>query len=318
MKKVILIIMVLLATQSLSFSMDVPPQTSTIEVIPEVEFLKSYGSAGSADGQFFLPSDVYVTTVGNLTTRLNNIFITDTGNNRIERLDKDGDFVYQFGKFGAEGGQFNSPSGIVVDFNYYIYVVDKENSRIQQFDIYGNYVNSFGSFGKEDGEFEDPYGIAMDSIGRIYIADSGNDRIQKFESRGSFIESFGSFGYGDGFFDGPLDVAIDKASNIYVADTGNDRVQVLDEFGKPILIIDQYLKSPSAVSVDDYYIYVSSSGDDKVVIFDKQGNFVLSFGGTGTDPGEFNNPQGISVSENYVFYVVDSGNQRIQKFKLIL
>ncbi|MBU1021797.1 MAG: 6-bladed beta-propeller [Candidatus Margulisbacteria bacterium] len=318
MKKIILLVLFLLIMQGMSMAMGVAPQTSTIEVIPEVEFIKSFGSAGSGNGQFFLPSDVFVTTVGNLTTRLNNIFITDTGNNRVERLDKDGDFVYQFGKFGAANGQFNSPAGIIVDFNYYIYVVDKENSRIQQFDIYGNYVNAFGSFGTEAGQFEEPHGIAMDSIGRIYVADSGNDRIQKFESSGSFIESFGSFGYGDGFFDGPLDVAIDKASNIYVADTGNDRVQVLDEFGKPALIIDQHLKNPSSVSVDDYYIYVSSSGDDKVVIFDKQGNFVLSFGGTGTNPGEFNNPQGISVAENYVFYVVDSNNQRVQKFKLKL
>jgi len=51
--------------------------------------------------------------------------------------------------------------------------------------------------------------------------------------------------------------------------------------------------------------------------FDPSGNFLLEFGAYGDGPGEFNNPAGITLDLlNDWIYVVDTGNQRIQKFDI--
>ncbi|KAF0134852.1 MAG: Tripartite motif-containing protein 71 [Candidatus Saganbacteria bacterium] len=301
------------------FAMGVaPPQTFEVGV-PNLTYVNDFGFSGSGGGQFYFPQDVCISTIGDISTSLGNIFIADTGNNRIQRIDKDGSFQYQFGKFGSGSGQFNTPSSIAVDFNYYIYVVDQENSRVQKFDIRGNFVKSWGSFGKETGKFENPKGITIDYAGNIYVADSGNDRIQKFDGEGNYLSTIGGFGIGDGFFDNPMDIAVDREKNIYIADTNNNRIQKLDEYGKPILSIGGFgqFSKPSGIAVDYNYIYVADSGNNRLQIFDKKGNLLSTFGKKGYQEGEFNNPMGISTGKNGDIFIADTNNHRIVKLKTI-
>lgn len=46
-------------------------------------------------------------------------------------------------------------------------------------------------------------------------------------------------------------------------------------------------------------------------------SFDAAFGETGNDDGQFNNPTGITLDKEGNVFVVDSGNNRIQKFKPI-
>ena len=48
--------------------------------------------------------------------------------------------------------------------------------------------------------------------------------------------------------------------------------------------------------------------------FDNDGNFILKWGGTGNENGEFDEPQGITIDSNGIVYVADSKNHRIQQF----
>jgi len=169
------------------FAMGTVPSSTIESVVPSIEYIKSFGTAGSAGGQFLYPRDVCVASYGDLSTGIGNIFVTDTGNNRVQVFDNDGDFMFQFGGFGSSAGKFNEPAGIAVDFNIRMYVVDKENSRVQKFDVRGNYISEFGSFGPDAGQFTDPVGICLDPWGRSFIADSGNNRIQKYDESGSYL-----------------------------------------------------------------------------------------------------------------------------------
>lgn len=61
------------------------------------------------------------------------VYVSDTGNHRIEKFDKEGNFITQWGGFGNGTGQFNFPYGLGVDARGSVFVVDSANTRVQQF-----------------------------------------------------------------------------------------------------------------------------------------------------------------------------------------
>ena len=62
-------------------------------------------------------------------------------------------------------------------------------------------------------------------------------------------------------------------------------------------------------------IYVLDSGQHRVVVFGPNGQLLTTWGTPGMEPGQFNEPWGIAVDEEYV-YVADTWNHRVQKFTL--
>jgi len=82
---------------------------------------------GIQPGYFSNPTDI---AIDNLT---GDIYITDSGNNRIQRFNADGIYIGEFGQFGIEAGSFNEPTGIAIDSQGFIYVSDTKNRRIQKF-----------------------------------------------------------------------------------------------------------------------------------------------------------------------------------------
>jgi DNA-binding beta-propeller fold protein YncE len=51
-----------------------------------------------------------------------------------------------------------------------------------------------------------------------------------------------------------------------------------------------------------------------VVVFDSDGNFLTTFGEPGFDPGQFDEPVGITIDASDLVYVADTWNQRVQVF----
>ena len=83
-------------------------------------------SQAQEPGQFRSPWGVAVDGAGD-------VFVTDTGNQRIQKFDRDGNFVTQWGGFGNADGQFNFPYGLVLDPRGHVFVVDSGNMRVQHF-----------------------------------------------------------------------------------------------------------------------------------------------------------------------------------------
>lgn len=154
------------------------------------------------------------------------LFVADTGNNRIDVFDQNGNFERSFGwgvknganelqvctttcRAGLAGsgpGQFNRPAKIAVDNSpgspsrHSVYVVDYGNSRIQKFDPEGSFLLSFGSQGEAEGQFATfgllgrPVLIGVGPAGSVYVLDSiepsggvFNSRLQRFEPSGTLI-----------------------------------------------------------------------------------------------------------------------------------
>jgi DNA-binding beta-propeller fold protein YncE len=205
-------------------------------------FLLSWGSDGTAEGQFGSP-------VGVATDASGNVYVADSATERIQKFDSNGQFLRmwgwgvdtgaaafeictstcQVGFSGTGDGQFNSPRGIGIDAAGNVYVSDTNNDRVQKFDSNGNFITKWGTAGTGNGQLNEPDGIAPDAAGNVYVADQFNDRVQQFDANGNFISVIGSLGTGPGQFNDPDGAAVDGAGNLYIADRENDRVQKFGE-----------------------------------------------------------------------------------------
>src|SRR3989454_902885 len=90
------------------------------------QLLAKWGTKGQEPGQFWNPWGIAVDRDGF-------VYVTDTGNHRVQKFDRDGNFETQWGGFGSARGQFNFPYGIGVDRRGSIFVLDSSNFRVQQF-----------------------------------------------------------------------------------------------------------------------------------------------------------------------------------------
>ena len=88
--------------------------------------IRKWGAPGANDGQFS-------GTVGVATDVNGNVYVTDYGNDRIQKFDANGIFVAKWGSYGTTNGQFSGPTGVAAGAGGSIYVADVNNSRIQRF-----------------------------------------------------------------------------------------------------------------------------------------------------------------------------------------
>ena len=250
---------------------------------------------------------------------LGNIFITDTGNDRVVECNPEGGFLKEFGGSGWGNGQFNRPTYITTDNGLNIYVVDTQNKRIQRLDHNLNFVSSIQV--EEEGDFTGiglPEGIAVTSSGEIILSDISGDRIIMLDNFFKYKRSFGGYGGGAGSLNDPLGVFVDREGNIFVADSHDNRIAVFDQFGNYFKGFgEKYLNIPSAVTVSqDQLVWVANTGKNSIAVFDHQGSLVSEYGNLGAGGLNLYKPTDVKFGPNGRLYVVDSGNNRVVVFEL--
>ena len=62
------------------------------------------------------------------------------------------------------------------------------------------------------------------------------------------------------------------------------------------------------------HILVSDYSNHRVQVFDKNGKFVAKWGSSGSSPGQFNDPIGITFNSQHQIIVADKKNNRLQIF----
>ena len=152
-------------------------------------WIKSWGSRGTATGQFNTPHNI-------VTDRDGSIYVADRGNARIQVFDGDGNFQRLIllnvpydksrhpvlGNIPQNAPEVTAPWALCMTNTtpQYLYVADQEPGRIYKVNPKdGKIMGWFGESGHELGQFNWVHGLACPSENTLLVADMNNWRVQK-------------------------------------------------------------------------------------------------------------------------------------------
>lgn len=260
-----------------------------------------YGDQGPAtQAQFASPHGFTVDPAGN-------IYIADTGNNRIRKVTAEGTVttVVGIGPAGYSGDAgsaafagLNAPTGIASDALGNLYIADTGNHRVRKVSSNGVITTVAGGatagFSGDNGPaasalLNAPVSVAVDASGTLYIADSGNHRVRRVSPQGIITTVAGSDpGAGDGgpgpkaLLFQPSGVAFDSSGNLYIADTSNHRIRRVG--------IDGTISTLAGNGVAGY------TGDNTIA-----------------SRSQLNSPDGLAFDSAGNLYIADTGNHAIRR-----
>jgi sugar lactone lactonase YvrE len=242
------------------------------------------GSAGdggpAAQAQLNMPQGLAVDSAGN-------VYIADTLNDRVRRVDVDGTITTVAG---AGEPTLNFPTGLAIGFSDTLFIADTGNNVVRQLGSDGaiHTVAGTGEAGYRgdagsalDAVLHAPGGLAFDGEGNLYIADTLNQRVRRVDVNGQIdtVAGTGVAGYlGDGrsatyaelnLATNPLDgigqgLAVDSRGDVFIADALNRRVRRLDVKGMISTIVQ--MKTPLGLAVDSQGVVYAADTDDNRVI----------------------------------------------------
>jgi sugar lactone lactonase YvrE len=187
-----------------------------------------------------------------------NLYIADTGNNRVRRVSADSGIIMTVAGTGAnhfagDGGPalsadiYNMRSAAVDGpGNLYIseYGMEIDNDRIRRVDAATGIINTYAGTGQQQFSGDggpavsaglDAFGMALDTAGNLFIADAANNRIREVQASDRAIRTVagnGQSGFsGDGgpaiaaALEAPVGLAAAASGTIYIADSNNARVR---------------------------------------------------------------------------------------------
>lgn len=187
------------------------PVAKSLPVPPPV-YLREIGTKEGA-GRLQEPVGIAVSPSGEL-------FVADSGHQRISVFDDKGTFLRAFGKEGDAPGKLDRPMHLAFGPDGLLYVAEYINDRISVFRPDGSFVHHL----KPEG-VDAPAGVAVDSAGTTYVADFYNHRVVILSPDGS-QGAWGHPGQGGlGELHYPTDVAIGLEAELWVADAYNNRLQ---------------------------------------------------------------------------------------------
>ncbi len=278
----------------------------------QLKFIRTIGERGDAPGQFESPASLDVSPMGRL-------YVVDTGNNRIQQFDELGKLVSHIGGFGWESGQFQQPMDIDSGNALDLYIADQENNRIERYDKDLNWISSLYSDDalEENLRFAFPVSLSINMHGELFIIDRDYKRTLKFNSQFEPIIRFGDFDWGDGALKTPVHIHVSQNDKVYISDQEAGCVKVYDDYGNYLYDMgNEQLSSPTGLCTGPKnLLIVADSVQDQLLFFDVNGRLVYTFGASGDAFGAFNKPGDVSCFRDNL-YVADTGNHRIQLFKL--
>lgn len=137
--------------------------------------LMEIGEPGSGDGQFIAPNNLAIDDDLN-------VYVSDSGNNRVQIFNKDGKFqkVINGSRDGKGQSTFVNPRGVGVDAKGNVYIVNNLSHNITIYNKEGKEEKVLGGMGSDNSQLYLPNGLYIDERGTVFVTDTINQRVSVF------------------------------------------------------------------------------------------------------------------------------------------
>ena len=233
-----------------------------------------------------------------------NIYISDTDNNRVRKINTAGIITTVAGNgasgFSGDGGpatsaSLNNPIGVAVDAAGNIYIADWQNDRIRKVNTSGIISTiagtGTGAYSGDGGlatlaELNGPAAVDCDQYGNVFIADDVNRRIRMINSSGIISTLAGTGTYGSSGDGGPAisaeimhawGLCTDSYGNVYIADENDNRIRkIYNVTGiNNLTANDKLINIFPNPSSDKFYIETNSTEEKNLQVLDLNGKLIL-------------------------------------------
>jgi DNA-binding beta-propeller fold protein YncE len=150
-----------------------------------------------------------------------NVYVADTGRNRLLVFSPGGQLIKQVGHSGSDIGGFTQPMMLALAADDSFFVADWENGRIERWDP------SFQATDAWSTGFR-PFGVAIDQLGRVFVPDAEHRRVQAYSGRGASLGEIGAPGSGPGVQLSPKQVAVVASPQPLLYVLGSDGIERID------------------------------------------------------------------------------------------
>lgn len=263
--------------------------------IPEYEYVAQWGTEGTREGQFILPTGIAVSDSGF-------VFVTDYERRRVQSFSSNGNFL-------GLVSVIESPNQIAVDSAGDVYVAEEK-----YFEIFSVNGGKFQFVDKYKSTRNGYSGIAVNSKRDIYISNQLYHRISKCDSKLNWLKDWGGNGQGKFEYKMPSYLAVDSKNNLYVIDNGNKRIVKYDSSDNYVLEwkLD---RQPWGIAIDSRDIVFVTMKNHVIYAYDSDGNKLLEWGSEGRGHYKYSTPRDIAVDKSGYLYILDQGNHRIVKYR---
>jgi hypothetical protein len=192
----------------------------------------------------------------------------------------DGDYRYRVAEDWAklpDGWEFRDVAGVAVDSKDQVYVFNRSEHPMMVFDREGNFLRAWG-----EGIFNRAHGLHVGPDDALYCTDDGDHTVRKCTTEGKVL----------------LEIGIPGKPAPYVS-------------GEPF-----HRCTHTALSPDNHIFVSDGYGNARVHKYTPDGKLVMSWGGPGSDPGQFNIVHNIVADDDGWIYVADRENHRVQVFDI--
>jgi len=177
----------------------------------------------------------------------------------------------------------------------------------------------WGRRGIGEGRLQKPRAFCIDTEDRLYVVDM-TARIQVFDADGNFLRQWQTPVHENGR---PTGISIDGQGRVVVADTHYFRLLFYSPTGELLKIVGGvngqgpgefgWVTDVAQDSQGNYF--VSEYGEwDRIQKLSPDGEYLLEWGGHGSEQGEFGRPQSLAIDKQDRVWVADACNHRIQVF----
>jgi sugar lactone lactonase YvrE len=299
-----------------------------------------------------------------------NLYIADSGNNRIRRVDAATGTITTVAGTGVAGfsgdagpasaARLWSPRDVVIDGSGNLFIADSRNNRVRRIDAATGIISTVagtGVFGAgADGilatasDLREPVGLAVDAAGHLYLAERSGHRVRRVDAATGFITTVAGTGVagfnGNGILataaqlNAPAAIIADEGGHLFIADTGNNRVRRISAAtglistvagtGVPGFAGDDgaataaRLSTPTGIRLDESgHLFIADSGNDRVRRVDSETGLISTIAGNGTAGGggdgglataaQLNRPYSLRIDEGGNLYIVEEEGDRVRR-----